>query len=73
MTACRMRTIPAGRALSGILAVARVLMAGCVALGYGLAKQAASETATAGIATAGGRIDPKRAEGRVVIDRIGDL
>jgi len=73
MTACRMRTIPAGQALSGMLVVALVLMAGCVALGYGLAKQAASETATAGIAAAGGRIDPKRAEGRVVIDRIGDL
>ena len=42
MTACRMRTIPAGQALSGMLVVALVLMAGCVALGYGLAKQAAS-------------------------------
>ena len=73
MTACRMRTIPAGQALSGILVVALVLMAGCVALGYLLAKQAASETATAGTSAAGGRIDPKRAEGRVVIDRIGNL
>lgn len=73
MTACRMRTIPAGQALSGMLVVALVLMAGCVALGYRLAKQAASEAATAGTSAAGDRIDPKRAEGRAVIDRIGDL
>ena len=73
MTACRMRTIPAGRALSGVLVVALVLMAGCIALGYRMAMDAANETATAGSSADGGRIDLKRTEGRVVIDRIGDL
>ena len=73
MTACRMRTIPAGRALSGLLVVALVLMAGCIALGYRMAMDAANETATAGSTADGGRIDLKRTEGRVVIDRIGDL
>ena len=73
MTACRMRTIPAGRALSGVLVVALVLMAGCIALGYRMAMDAANETATAGSTADGGRIDLKRTEGRVVIDRIGDL
>ena len=73
MTACRMRTIAAGRVLSCVLAIAVALMSGCIALGYRMAQDAASETATAGISAAGGRIDPKRAEGRVVIDRIGDL
>jgi len=70
MTACRMRTIPAGRLLSCALAVAVTLMSGCIGLGYYLAKDAASETTTAGIAAAG---DLKRPNGRVVIDRIGDL
>jgi murein DD-endopeptidase MepM/ murein hydrolase activator NlpD len=73
MTACRMRTIPAGRALSCVLVIAAMLMGGCIALGYRMAKDAASETTTAGISAAGGRIDLKRTEGRVVIDRIGDL
>jgi len=73
MTACRMRTIPAGRALSGVLVVALVLMAGCIALGYRMAMDAANETAIAGSSADGGRIDLKRTEGRVVIDRIGDL
>jgi len=68
-----MRTIPAGRALSGVLVVALVLMAGCIALGYRMAMDAANETATAGSTADGGRIDLKRTEGRVVIDRIGDL
>lgn len=70
MTACRMRTIPAGRVLSCALAIAVTLMGGCIALGYYMAKDAASATTTAGISAAS---DLKRPNGRVVIDRIGDL
>ncbi len=73
VTACRMRTIPAGRALSGMLVVALVLMASCVALGYRMAQGAASERGPAGKSTAGSSFDVARTEGRVVIDRIGDL
>jgi len=73
MTACRMRTIPAGRALSGVLVVALVLMAGCIALGYRMAQGTASERGIAGISAAGSSFDLKRVDGRVVIDRIGDL
>ena len=73
MTACRMRTIPAGRALSGMLVVALVLMAGSVALGYRMAHGTAGERGTAGKPAAGGSFDFKRTESRVVIDRIGDL
>ena len=57
MTACRMRTIPAGRALSGVLVVALVLMAGCVALGYRMAQGTASERGTAGKYAAGSSFD----------------
>ena len=73
MTACRMRTIPAGRALSGMLVVALVLMAACVALGYRMAQGTASERGTAAKSAAGNSFDLKHTEGRVVIDRIGDL
>ena len=73
MTACRMRTIPAGRAVSGMLVVALVLMAGCIALGYRMAQGTASERGTAGKPDAGSSFDLQRTEGRVVIDRIGDL
>lgn len=73
MTASRMRTIPAGRALSGMLVVALVLMAACIALGYSMAQGTASERGTAGKPDAGGSFDLQRTEGRVVIDRIGDL
>ncbi|MGB7904472.1 MAG: M23 family metallopeptidase [Steroidobacteraceae bacterium] len=65
-----MRTIPAGRVLSCALAIAVTLMSGCIGLGYYLAKDAASETTTAGIAAAS---DLRRPNGSVVIDRIGDL
>jgi murein DD-endopeptidase MepM/ murein hydrolase activator NlpD len=68
-----MRTIPAGRALSGMLVVALVLMAGCIALGYRMAQGTASERGVAGKAAAGSSFDLQRSEGRVVIDRIGDL
>lgn len=73
MTACRMRTIAVGRVLSCVLVIAVTLMGGSIALGYRMAKDAASETTAAGISAAGGPIDLKRTEGRVVIDRIGDL
>ena len=73
MTACRMRTIAAGRVLSCVLVIAVALMGGCIVLGYRMARDGASETRTAGDAAAGGSIDLKRTEGRVVIDRIGDL
>ena len=73
MTACRMRTIAAGRVLSCVLLTSAVLMAGCIALGYRMAKDAASETATAGTSAAGDRVDLKRSDSHVVIDRIGDL
>ena len=68
-----MRTIAAGRVLSCVLVIAVALMSGCIVLGYRMAKDAASETSTAGSAGAGGSIDLRRTEGRVVIDRIGDL
>jgi murein DD-endopeptidase MepM/ murein hydrolase activator NlpD len=70
MTACRMRTIAVGRVLCGALLIAVALMSGCIALGYRMARDATSGTATAGTP---GAIDMKRTEGRVVIDRIGDL
>jgi murein DD-endopeptidase MepM/ murein hydrolase activator NlpD len=73
MTACRMRTIAAGRVLSCVLVIAVVLMSACIALGYRMAKDAASETTTAGISAAGRPIDLQRTVGRVVIDRVGDL
>ncbi len=73
MTACRMRTIAAGRVLSCVLLTSAVLMAGCIALGYRMAKDPASEMATAGISVAGDRVDLKRSDSHVVIDRIGDL
>ena len=68
-----MRTIAAGRVLSCVLVIAVALMSGCIVLGYRMARDGASETSTAGNAAAAGSIDLKRTEGRVVIDRIGDL
>ena len=68
-----MRTIGAGRALSGLLAITLVLMAGCIALGYLIAQGSTIEPGLAAKAAAGNVFDAKRTEGRAVIDRIGDL
>ena len=73
MTACRMRTIGAGRALSCVLLAAVVLASGCIALGYRLAQATVSERTAVTMIGANGSIDPARAEGRLVVDRIGDL
>ncbi|MBK6350883.1 MAG: M23 family metallopeptidase [Proteobacteria bacterium] len=73
MATCRMRTIGAGRALSGLLAITLVLMAGCIALGYLIAQGSTIEPGLAAKAAAGNVFDAKRTEGRAVIDRIGDL
>jgi murein DD-endopeptidase MepM/ murein hydrolase activator NlpD len=72
MTASRMRTYPAGRVLACTLAVAVVLMSGCVALGYRIAQGSARESTYSGMA-AGNPFDTQRPEGRAVVDRIGDL
>jgi murein DD-endopeptidase MepM/ murein hydrolase activator NlpD len=48
-------------------------MGGCIVLGYRMAKDGTGETGAARDAAAAGSIDLKRTEGRVVIDRIGDL
>jgi murein DD-endopeptidase MepM/ murein hydrolase activator NlpD len=73
LTACRMRTVGAGRVLAGILVTAVVLMSGCLALGYRMAK--AHESATTRMMTVdeGNSLDLQRPEGLVVVDRIGDL
>lgn len=73
MTACRMRTIAAGRVLACGLAIAVVLMSGCIVLGYYMAKDDVSDTARARNTGGGGTFDLKRPEGNVVVDRIGDL
>jgi murein DD-endopeptidase MepM/ murein hydrolase activator NlpD len=73
MTASRMRTMPAGPVLACVLAIAVVLMSGCIALGYRLAQDQAGDEAFASNAEAGNSLDFKRPEGIVVVDRIGDL
>ena len=73
MTACRMRTIAAGRVLACGLAIAAVLMSGCIVLGYYMAKDDVSDTASARNTGGDGKFDLKRPEGHVVVDRIGDL
>lgn len=73
MTACRMRTIGAGRALSCVLLVALALATGCVTLGYSLAQTSLGERAPASAASAGNSLDLTHPEGRLVVDRIGDL
>ncbi len=73
MTACRMRTIGAGRALSCLLLVAVVLASGCITLGYRLAQATASERTAATMLGAIGSLDPARPDGRLVVDRMGDL
>lgn len=73
MTASRMRTIPAGRALACALVAAALLMGGCIALGYFIAAGGAGPSTSATSALRGGALDARRPEGRVVVDRIGDL
>jgi len=69
MTASRMRTLPAGRVLACATVAMLVLMGGCVALGYLLARDDGAATA---LASATG-LDARRPEGAVVVDRIGEL
>lgn len=69
MTASRMRTLPAGRVLACATVAMLVLMGGCVALGYLLARD---EGPAAAIASGTG-LDARRPEGAVVVDRIGEL
>ncbi len=73
MTACRMRTIPAGRALSCVLVVALVLMAAVSLSATAWRKARPANAVRPGSSAAGSSFDLKRTEGRVVIDRIGDL
>jgi murein DD-endopeptidase MepM/ murein hydrolase activator NlpD len=72
MTASRMRTFAAGRVMACVLLIAVVLMAGCIAFGYRIGQVTASEAAYSGTGV-GNPFDVKRPEGRVVVDRIGDL
>jgi len=73
LTACRMRTVGAGRVFACVLVTAVVLMSGCLAIGYRMAKANASETASVTTVDEGNSLDLKRPEGLVVVDRIGDL
>ncbi len=73
MTACRMRTIGAGRAFSCVLLVTVVLASGCITLGYRLAQATVSERTSATMIGASGSLDPAHPDGRLVVDRIGDL
>lgn len=73
LAACRMRTVGAGRVLACILVTAVVLMSGCLALGYRMAKANVSGTASVMTVDEGSTLDLKRPEGLVVVDRIGDL
>jgi murein DD-endopeptidase MepM/ murein hydrolase activator NlpD len=73
LTACRMRTVGAGRALACILAIVIVLASGCIALGYGMAQANVSATTSMTAVDGGYSPDLKRPEGLVVADRIGDM
>jgi len=68
-----MRTVGVGRVLACVLVTAVVLMSGCLALGYRMAKANLSETASVTTVDEGNSLDLKRPEGLVVVDRIGDL
>ena len=70
LTACRMRTVGAGRVLACVLAIVIVLASVCTALGYRMAQ--ANVSATALMTTVDGG-ESLRPEGLVVVDRIGDL
>jgi murein DD-endopeptidase MepM/ murein hydrolase activator NlpD len=73
LTACRMRTVGAGRVLACVLVTAVVLMSGCLALGYRMAQANASETASGRNVDEGHSSSLQRPEDLVVVDRIGDL
>jgi murein DD-endopeptidase MepM/ murein hydrolase activator NlpD len=70
MTACRMRTMPAGRVLACVLAIAAVLMSGSIVLGYRIALQRHGDSAAM---ASGAVMSSKRPENLVFVDRIGDL
>ncbi|MGB7741013.1 MAG: M23 family metallopeptidase [Steroidobacteraceae bacterium] len=73
LTACRMRTVGAGRVLACVLAILIVLVSGCIALGYSLAQASVRATASMTTVDSGDSLDLKHPGGLVVIDRIGDL
>jgi murein DD-endopeptidase MepM/ murein hydrolase activator NlpD len=73
LTACRIRTVGAGRVLACVLGTAVALMSGCLALGYRMAKASESETVSVTTVGKGNSLDVTRPEGLAVVDRIGDL
>ena len=71
MTDCRMRTFGAGPVLACVIAIAVVLICVSVALGYRIAQSSGSSTVQH--VTGSNAFDFKRPEGRVLIDRVGEL
>jgi murein DD-endopeptidase MepM/ murein hydrolase activator NlpD len=71
MTDGRMRTIDARPVLAGATVFAVLLMALCLALGYRLAQS--SEATTVTHLARAASLDLRRPEGRVLLDRVGDL
>ena len=73
MTDCRMRTIPAGRVLAGVLLISVALMSVCITIGYRMALESARETGAASRAAEARSFDFKRPEGVALVDHIGEM
>jgi murein DD-endopeptidase MepM/ murein hydrolase activator NlpD len=71
MTDSRMRTIGVAPLVFCASTIAVLLMAGCLALGYALAQS--RDTTTTAHASTHRAFDFRRPEGRVLLDRVGDL